>query len=138
MAMAEFPDLMPVLPELFLALAAMGLLMLGAFTKGTTPEDGAKAAGSIAHLSVTVLMLTLLLLATVPGGRVLAFGGLFVSDGFALFFKALVLLASAMALFMARDFMERQHMSRFEFGVLILFATLGMLLMISANNLVSL
>ncbi|MEO5338800.1 MAG: NADH-quinone oxidoreductase subunit NuoN, partial [Magnetospirillum sp. WYHS-4] len=40
--------------------------------------------------------------------------------------------------FMARDFMERQHMSRFEFGVLILFATLGMLLMISANNLVSL
>jgi NADH-quinone oxidoreductase subunit N len=138
MPMAEVPDLMPVLPELFLAVMAMGLLMVGVFTKGRTPEQAVKAARTVNHLSVVTLFLTLLLLATVPGGRVLAFGGLFVSDGFALFFKALVLLASGMALFMSDSYLERQGMARFEYGVLILFATLGMLMMVSANNLISL
>jgi NADH-quinone oxidoreductase subunit N len=63
---------------------------------------------------------------------------MFVIDVFAVFSKSLVLVAAAFGILMSRDFMERHHIARFEFPILILFAVLGMMLMISANDLISL
>jgi NADH-quinone oxidoreductase subunit N len=137
MPMAEVPNLIPALPEIFMACVAMALLMLGVFQK-STPSEEVKTARLVTYLGVTTLILTVLLVLTVSGGRVLAFGGMFVVDTFAAFFKVLVLIASGMALVISKSYMERQGIARFEFAVLILFATLGMLMMISANDLISL
>ena len=74
----------------------------------------------------------------VAGARAVTFSGMFVTDQFAVFCKALVLIAAALGIIVSRDFMERHNVARFEFPILIVFAALGMLLMISANDLVSL
>jgi len=63
---------------------------------------------------------------------------MFVSDSFSIFMKCLVLIGAAVTLIMGMGFVKRENMNRFEFPVLILFATLGMLLMISANDLIAL
>jgi NADH-quinone oxidoreductase subunit N len=67
-----------------------------------------------------------------------AFGGLFIVDRFGVFFKVLVLAGSSLAIVMSMDYIEREGMSRFEFPVLMLLSTVGMLLMLSANDLISL
>ena len=63
---------------------------------------------------------------------------MFVLDDFAVFFKVLVLIASGLSIVIAQDYMESQQIARFEYSVLILLATVGMLMMISANDLIAL
>ena len=137
MPLADVPTLVPALPELFVAVVAMALLMLGVFQKGGRTEE-VRTARLISYLSVAALVLTLLLVGAVAGGRVPAFGGLFVSDPFATFAKVLVLLASGLSVIVAQDYLERQGIARYEYPLLILFATLGMMMMISANDLIAL
>src|SRR3546814_3605973 len=72
------------------------------------------------------------------GRQETALGGFFIADAFGDFMKLLVLAGSALTLIMAARYIEREDMARFEFPVLILFATLGMLLMISANDMLAL
>ena len=138
MPLAQVPDLMPILPELFLALVIMALLMFGVFQKGGRKEIDISAFRIIFWLSVVALVLVLLLVLALSGGRLVGFGGLFVSDPFSGFCKVLVLIGSASTLIMAQQFLERHDMARFEYPVLVMFATLGMLMMISANDLISL
>ncbi len=133
MPLAVTPNLVPVLPEIFLSCAAMVLLVFGACSKSPS------SFRFILWVCVIVLGLAMLLL-TIPSadGRSLTFNGMFVSDPFAIYFKVLVLLASILAVIVARSFLERQNTARFEYGILILFSTIGMMMMISANNLISL
>ena len=135
MPLAQVPNLVPVMPELFLAVVSMALLMLGVFQKD---DEGQKTARTISVLGVISLALTLLLTVTLSGGRMTAFGGLFVVDSFASFLKGLVLLASGLALVLSQSYLERHGSARFEYPVLVLLATLGMMMMISANGLISL
>ncbi len=135
--MADVPNLMPALPEIFLVCVAMALLMLGVFQSGDGEKAEVKAAQLISNLSLTTLILTLLLVTTVAGGRMITFGGMFISDAFAVFFKVLVLIASALAIIISQEYVIRQGMARLEFGVLILLATVGMMMMISANDLIA-
>ena len=137
MTPASVPNLIPVLPELFLALAAMALLMVGVFQKPTRSVS-LRAANGIGLLSIVALGLAALIVLSLPAGRHLALNGLFVVDSFAVFTKVMVLVASGVTLFIAQDYLFRQNMARFEFPVLILLATLGMMMMLSANNLMSL
>ena len=137
MQLANVPNLIPALPELFLALIAMALLMLGVFQKAGASED-IRTARLVSSLAVVTLALTLLLVMTVSGTRMLAFNDLFVTDPFATFAKILVLLASGVSIVISREYMQRQDMARFEYPVLILLATLGMMMMISANDLIAL
>lgn len=124
-------DLYPVLPEVCLALMAMALLMFGVFR-------GDKFTSSCSWLAVFALLLTGVVMALLPEEADLAFGGQFVVDQFARFMKWLVLIGSALAVIMSINYNEREGIERFEFPVLILFASLGMLLMVSANDLISL
>lgn len=129
---AEFPNLLPALPEIFLAVAAMVLLMLGVF-------QGHKSYRQVANLAVLSLFVALILMITQVGGeRELTFGGMFVTDAFAVFSKTLVYIGSAAAILISSKFMAEHKIAKFEYPILILFATLGMALMISANNLMSL
>lgn len=139
MPLAEVPDVVPALPEIFLALAAMALLMLGVFQ----PEPvGARVIGQnrlMIRLGVVALLLTLLLVVTISArGPVLAFGGMFIVDDYAIFFKVLVLGAAALSLLIAQEYLELRGIARFEFVVLVLLATTGMMLMISANDFLAL
>jgi NADH-quinone oxidoreductase subunit N len=138
MPLAELPDQIPAMPEIFLALAAMGLLLLGVFQR----DDEAavvQVSRLVQRLGLVTLALTLMLVLTIaPRGAGAAFGDMFVVDTFALFFKVMVLIAAGLSLLMAQDFIERARMARYEFVVLVLLATLGMLLMISANDLIAL
>jgi NADH-quinone oxidoreductase subunit N len=123
---------MLALPEIFLALAGLVLMLLGAFSSGN-------ATRRIASLSVLSLVIALVgAVALAPEAPATAFGGQFVVDGFSLFLKVLVLGASALAIVMSLDYIEREEMTRFEFPVLMLLATLGMMMMLSANNLIAL
>ena len=105
--------------------------------RGTADQD-VRSLRLIWALSIVVLVLTLVLVAVLSGERVMAFGSLFVSDAFAVFCKILVLLGSVMTMIISRGFLERQGMARFEYPILVVFATLGMMMMVSANDLISL
>ena len=124
-------DMLVALPEIFLAVAAMALLMFGVFRKEPS-ADLVNAA------SVVVLAMTGALVIFGTEGRELAFQGAFVVDGFARLFKVLVLLASAAAIALSVHFMKAERIERFEYPVLILLATLGMLMMVSANDMIGL
>ena len=139
MPVAEVPDLVPAMPEIFLALAAMGLLMFGVFQR---EGDGAAAIRSnrlMLRLGTLALVLTLLLVVTISArGALLSFGGMFIVDDYAIFFKVLVLLASALCLIISQDYLELRGIARFEYVVLVMLATTGMMLMVSANDFIAL
>lgn len=136
--MVELPNITPALPEIFLALAAMSLLMLGVFQKATTPDGVVRASRLTSGLGVVSLVLALVLVFTVSRGTFITFEGMFVSDPFASFVKVLILIASTMSLIMAQNWLEHQGAHRFEYAILVIFATLGMMMMVSASNLLSL
>ena len=120
-------------PEIVLVLGAMVLLMLGVFR-----PEGDREAETIGWLAVGVLAVAAwLLLAQAPGRQTLFEGG-FLVDGFGRFMKALTLVASAGALLLSFDYMRETRSQKFEYSVLVLLATAGMLMMISANDLIAL
>ncbi|HYM32964.1 MAG TPA: NADH-quinone oxidoreductase subunit N, partial [Candidatus Cybelea sp.] len=123
--------LLPALPELFLAGSAMVLLLLGVFL-------GDRSTRIVSWLAVLALIVALVLLGRVPHGRVVAFNGLFVTDAFARFAKGLVLVGSALAIPSSFTYLRNARLERFEFPVLVLLAATGMMMMISANDLISL
>ncbi|MHA1152808.1 MAG: NADH-quinone oxidoreductase subunit NuoN [Alphaproteobacteria bacterium] len=124
-------DLITALPELLLACLAMALLMFGVFR-------GDRATPMVLLLSVVTLVVLVGLIALGPRGEGLAFGGLFISDFYGDFMKVLVLVGSATAMTMSLRYFESEGVVRFEYPILMLFATLGMMMMISANDLIAL
>ena len=126
-----FPAISPALPEIVLVCAAMALLVIGVFR-------GEGSARLVAWLAVIVLLVTLVLCAVFGWERRLGFYGMFVTDAFAVFTKALVLLGAAISIILALRFNEEHRIARFEFPVLILLASTGMMLMVSANDLIAL
>jgi len=121
----------PALPEVLLALGAMALLMLGVFR-------GDRAVGLVNALAVVLLVAAAVIVATMPADKVTGFGGSFIVDSFARFLKLLALIGSAVAIIMSLDFLNSLHERRFEYAVLIVLATVGMLVMISAGDLIAL
>ena len=125
-------NLIPVYPEMFLAVAAMALLLFGVFR-------GDKSYDQVASLSVLTLVLAAVIMMSQGGDeRELAFGGMYVTDAFAIYTKLLVYIGSGAAILLSGTYMRDHKVARFEFPILILLATLGMLIMISANDLMAL
>jgi NADH-quinone oxidoreductase subunit N len=125
------PVLAPALPEMLLAAAAMTLLILGVMR-------GEGSTGVVSWLAIIALIVVLIITELGGGERRVGFYGMFVTDAFALFMKALVLVGSAVAILMGLRYNEEQGIARFEFPVLVLLATTGMMVMISANDLITL
>ncbi|SNB51287.1 NADH dehydrogenase subunit N [Arboricoccus pini] len=124
-------NLTPLLPEIVLFLAALALLVVGAFKD----KEGARI---VTVLAVISLILAALLTLALSRTTVLAMGGHFVEDGFAAFFKMLIFLGAAGSLIVANGYMRDAGIERFEYPVLALFSTLGMSMMVSANSLLAL
>ena len=128
---AEFPALLPALPEIVLALGAMALLMVGAFR-------GERSASTVSWLSILLLVAAGVIVVMLPEGKLVTFGGSFVVDDFARFLKLLALAGSAVAIFMSFDYLSHAHEQSFEYSILILLSTTGMLMLISAADLIAL
>jgi NADH-quinone oxidoreductase subunit N len=123
--------LLPLLPEIVLGIGAMLLLMLGAYRdQRIVPVID---AGAIVLLIAAGVIICLL-----PHGKLVSFNGSFVVDGFARFLKILALVGSAVAIVLSIDYAKRENQQRFEYSVLIVLSTLGMMLLISAADLIAL
>jgi NADH-quinone oxidoreductase subunit N len=124
-------DLMPLLPELMLACGAMLMLMFGAFI-------GERSAAMVNGWCVVVLVLAGAALVWLPPGPHVMFGGSFLVDDYARFLKVLTLVGSGGALLLSLDYLTIEKQQKFEYGALFLLATLGMLMLISASDLIAL
>lgn len=125
-------DLNIILPEIFLSVFAMVMLLVGAY--------GAKDKWAPMFVWVTsaVLIATAAWIGFQGAGTARAFGGMFVDDGFARFAKVTILLAAAAILLMSEGYMARRDLLRFEYPLLIVLASVGMMVMVSAGDLIAL
>jgi NADH-quinone oxidoreductase subunit N len=126
-------DFAPAITEVFLVCVGLALLMVGAF-RGREPD----ASHLVTPLCVMALVVGIFLLIVGDKETAPAFDGQFVNDRFAVFLKVLTLLGAAVCLVMSPPFLRGERVERFEFPMLALFATVGMLMMISANSLMAL
>jgi NADH-quinone oxidoreductase subunit N len=125
------PAFGPALPEIILAVGVLILVLFGAY-RGERSADAVNI-GALALLAVAFVAVL-----SLPGVRTETMAGSFVVDSFAKFMKALTLIGSAAGILMARDFLRREGINRFEFPILIVLSTIGMLMVISSNDLIAL
>jgi NADH-quinone oxidoreductase subunit N len=118
-------------PEVVLAAGALVLLMIGVF-RGNDSLKG------LSWGAVILFALAALTVIDDSPTRELAWNQLYVADALSSFLKILILGGAAAAVLMALPYMERVKLHRFEYPVLIVLATLGMCVMVSANNLLTL
>jgi NADH-quinone oxidoreductase subunit N len=128
-----FSTLAPMAPEFVLVLGAMALLMLGAFRRENQWE-----AEKIGWMAVVVIAVAMAFLFTRDVADARLFDGAFISDRFARFMKVLALIGAAGALILSFDAMREGNYLKFEYPVLVLLATAGMMMMISAGDLIAL
>ena len=127
---SSFASLAPAWPELLLAIGTVVLLLGGVIFSRE------KSTG-IGVLAILLLVATIAMMIAQPAQGVLFNGG-FIVDGFARYMKFLVLGACAFALILATSTAKPFGLDKFEFSILVLLATLGMMVMVSANDLMSL
>ncbi len=124
------PALGPALPEIILALGAIAMVLIGAVQR----ERSTRLLEGIA----IVLLAVALVLCVSASGTQTTFNNSFIADGFARFMKVLTLIGAAAAILLSADTLRRDGSMRFEFPILVVLATVGMMMMISANDLISL
>jgi NADH-quinone oxidoreductase subunit N len=127
---AGYP-LLPVLPELVLAAGAMVLLMLGAYR-------GQQTTSLVTGLAICLMVLTGGLELLLPAGKLTTFAGGFIVDDFARFLKILALIGSVATLVLSAEYLADPSRRIFEFSILVVLSTLGMMVLISAGDLIML
>ncbi|MGL4728788.1 MAG: NADH-quinone oxidoreductase subunit NuoN [Bosea sp. (in: a-proteobacteria)] len=131
MTASTVPALMPALPEIVMAVGALGMVLFGAI-------QGERSTRIMEALAVALFVIVALLVLSLPEGRTVTFNGSFVVDGFGRFMKLLTLIGAGAAIVMSTDYLRREGIARFEYPILVVLATLGMMMMISANDLIAL
>jgi NADH-quinone oxidoreductase subunit N len=119
------------LPELVLAAGSVLLLLIGAVR--AKEQDALVTELAVGLLGVAI---ALILLGSKTNAVVL--DGAFIDDGFGRFMKVFTLGGSLITLLMSQDFLDQEKINKFEFPILVLLATLGMLMLISAAGLIAL
>ena len=125
-------DITIVLPEVLLAVFSMAALMFAVYTKkdDTAPLVTWATAGAMMAIGLWI--------AASPIDNRLAFNGAFIDDGFSRFAKVLMLFSSAIILLLSQDYLRRNNIFKFEYPILIALATVGMMMMVSAGDLMAL
>ena len=121
-----------VLPEIVLSVYAMAGLMLAVYTT----KDA--MARMLSWVTAGVFVVVAAWTALRSGAPALAFGGLFVADPFSVFAKVGILLSAAAVLVMSVDYLERRDLLRFEYPMLLALAAVGMMVMVSAGDFMTL
>lgn len=125
-------DFQILLPEILLAVYALAALLFGVYGG----KD--KLAGLLTWATAGLFVALALLIALRDGVGATAFGGMFVDDAFARFAKVVVLVSAAGVLVMAQDYMARRDLARFEYPILATLSVIGMMVMVSAGDLMAL
>jgi NADH-quinone oxidoreductase subunit N len=125
------PAFGPALPEILLAAVSLALVLIGAFR-----GDGSKKL--IDGIAIGALVIAGFLLLDQSPGRVSTFNDAFVVDTFARVMKVLTIIGAIFAIIMSARFLREEKIARFEYTILILLSTIGMMMMCSANELISL
>lgn len=121
----------PLYPEIFLAVAGLALLLVGAFR-------GNSSLKFILSAVVVAIGIAIAMIVGSETATTTSLDNMVVYDGFAAWMKVLILGGLAVSLVLSYDWLKDNSLIRFEFPLLILFSGIGMLLMVSANNLLSL
>ena len=118
--------------EAIVASGAIILLMISVFQRRASMT-------AIAWLAIMILLVALFSQLRIwDSPRTLLFSDLFITDRFTILTKGLVLAASALSILMSISYAQREGFARFEYPILMLFSTLGMIMMISAHDAMSL
>ncbi len=125
-------DLALLLPEIVLALFAMGALLAGAY------GGGDRLAPTLNWLTAVMMMALAAVVALSPAGSHTAFYGAFVLDGFTRFAQVVILLAAASILLIGQDYLQKRGLLRFEYPILVSLSVTGMMMMVAAGDLMSL
>ncbi|MDX2306813.1 MAG: NADH-quinone oxidoreductase subunit NuoN [Hyphomicrobium sp.] len=131
--MSELQQFAPVLPEIVMAVGAMVLLMTGVF-RADTAETGV----AVSWIAVVLMATTAFLVSMQGDAPLILFDGAFTVDIYGRFLKVLVLVGSAGALILSHGYLTRAEAMRFEIPVLVVLATTGMMLMVSASDIIAL
>ncbi len=126
----DFASLAPAYPELLMAVGALVLLLVGIVVNK-------EKSALVSWLAIGLLAATAVLVVTQPADGVI-FNGLFIADSFARYMKVLVLGGAALALILGLSNAEENGIHKYEYSILAVLATLGMMVMVSANDLMSL
>ncbi len=125
------PPLGAVLPELVLAVSAIVLILIGAFR-------GEGSANLVTGLAIAVLAAAGVLVLLQPATEITAFNGSLEIDAFGRFMKVLASIGALVSLIMSVDWQAREKQAKFEYAVLVVIATLGMFMLVSAGDLIAL
>jgi NADH-quinone oxidoreductase subunit N len=125
-------DIQILMPEIVLAVFAMGALLVAVYTTkdAMAPFLTWATAGLFALLAIWI--------GVNGSGTNVAFGGMFVDDGFARFAKVVILLSAAAVLLMSERYMVQRGLLKFEYPILVALAVVGMMVMVSAGDLMAL
>ncbi|WP_134726522.1 NADH-quinone oxidoreductase subunit NuoN [Paracoccus luteus] len=125
-------DLTTILPEAALALYAMLALVLGAFLG----KD--QVARTVLWLSVAAMLVAAFAIGWMARPDHSAFFGMFIDDAFARFCKVVILVSAAAVLAMSADYLDRTRLLRYELPILVVLAVVGMMVMVSTGDLLTL
>ena len=126
----DFASLAPAYPEMVLAIGAIVLLLVGVAVNK-------ERSLLVSYGAVLLLLVVAAIVLFAPADGIL-FSGVFINDSFSRFMKALVLGGAAFSLLLALPHAQENGTHKFEYSVLALLATLGMMAMVSANDLMTL
>ena len=123
--------IMLILPEIFLALTGMGFLMLGVF-------QGNRSTDVICWSACVSFVIAAVLLTKYDWDTQYILNGMLVTDQFSGVMKMLILFGLITSLALSVQYLYQERIARFEYPVLVVFAGIGMMLMVSSNNFLSL
>ena len=125
-------DLIIILPEIVLSLYAMAALLFAVYTG----KD--KLAGLLIWTTAGLMAVLAAWIGMSGSGSNTAFHGMFQDDGFARFAKVVILLSASAVLIMGQDYMSKRGMMKFEYPILVSLSAVGMMMMVSAGDLMAL
>tara|TARA_B100001989_G_C24543499_1_gene469148 strand:+ start:284 stop:1723 length:1440 start_codon:yes stop_codon:yes gene_type:complete len=128
--MSDF-DIVPLVPEIFMAMMAMGFLLVGVL-------QGNRATSVLIWSSCVTMFITAILLMNFSWDRQPTMNNMFILDEFAGSMKLIILLGLLASLALSAEYLQQERIAKFEYPVLVIFAGIGMMLMVSATNMLSL
>ena len=126
-----YDDLSIILPEIFLSLYVMVALVGAVYTS----KD--EIAQKVTWLTAVVFILLAFWMIFSEDQTEIAFGGMFINDAFSRFSKIIILFSGAVVLIMGQDYMSRRGFLRFEYPLILAFSVVGMMVMVSAGDLIA-
>lgn len=124
-------EILSIGPEVFLTFMALLMLLFGVFKKKSSIK-------TITYILIVSLVLAVYFVSVFPSHPITAFNNFFIANAYTQFCKIIVILAVIMVVVMSFRHFDNDHLVQFEIPVLMLFATIGMMLIISSNDLISL